>query len=200
MHDLLQQCKHAYRVTWQHAYRVTSCDSCGVSAPPCSLCRASQVGSGYYSDIANSIGALQIWPEHRYYATQQPFKPSDSKFVYLNIEQALVDQIEVVLHTQRTLGLSQSPVIAIGSSYSKPLLQRAITAICPCLLFFSGVRVSIHCSVSMFAQHAACLKTDCWSCLLYIEASTQSVIALRNNAHLCPYLCTIILRMQLNFC
>ncbi|KAL0040914.1 hypothetical protein WJX79_009751 [Trebouxia sp. C0005] len=81
----------------------------------------SQVGSGYYSDIANSIGALQVWPEHRYYATQQPFKPSDGRFVYLNIEQALVDQIEVVLHTQRTLGLSQSPVIAIGSSYSGQL-------------------------------------------------------------------------------
>lgn len=166
MHDLLQHCIHAYRVTCQHAYRVTSCDSYGVSALPCSSCRASQVGSGYYSDIATSIGALQVWPEHRYYATQHPFKPSDSTFVYLNIEQALVDQIEVVLHTQQTLGLSQSPVIAIGSSYSKSLLQCAITAICPCLLLLSGVRVSIHCSVSMFAQHDACLKTDCWFCLL----------------------------------
>jgi len=122
VHDLLQH----FKSPCQHAYRVTSCDSCGVSALPCSSCRDSQVGSGYYSDIANSIGALQIWPEHRYYATQQPFRPSDSRFVYLNIEQALVDQIEVVLHTQRTLGLSHSPVIAVGSSYSKCCFQKHV--------------------------------------------------------------------------
>ena len=163
MHDLRQHCKRSCH----HAYCVTSCASCGVSAPPCALCRDSQVGSGYYSDTTNSIGALQIWPEHRYYATQHPFKPSDSTFVYLNIEQALVDQIEVVLHTQQTLGLSQSPVIAIGSSYSESSFQKHVLqgqcsdlVVCcwcnvpsqpyaPVYCHFHASRLSVHCSVKV---------------------------------------------------
>ena len=48
-----------------------------------------------------------------------PYRPADNKYEYLTIEQALVDQIELVLNIQRSYQLNQSPVIAIGSSYSK---------------------------------------------------------------------------------
>ena len=81
--------------------------------------RNSEVGSGYYSDIADSLGALQVWPEHRYYA---PDTSNTSNCPLLTIEQALVDQVELVLHIQQQYGLASGPVIAIGNSYSKPFL------------------------------------------------------------------------------
>ena len=84
------------------------------------LCRDTGVGSGYYSDVATSLGALQVWPEHRYYATEAEYTPSLTNYDYLTIEQALVDHIELVLHIQLRLGLDRAPVIAIGGSYSKP--------------------------------------------------------------------------------
>ena len=86
---------------------------------PC-CCRQSAVGSGFYSDLANSIGALQIWPEHRYYAESLPFLPNDN-LQHLSIEQAMVDHIELVLYLQNRLSMDLNPVIAIGSSYSKLL-------------------------------------------------------------------------------
>ena len=80
--------------------------------------RDSSIGSGFYSDIADSLGALQIWPEHRYYGPT-PYRPGDSTYERLNIEQTLVDHIELVLELQRLYKLSQGPVIAMGTSYSK---------------------------------------------------------------------------------
>lgn len=83
-----------------------------------SSCRDSDVDNGFYSDIADSLGAIQVWPEHRYYGSA-PNRPADKTYEHLNIEQALVDQIELVLDIQRSYRLSLGPVIAIGSSYSK---------------------------------------------------------------------------------
>ena len=83
------------------------------------FCRDAGIGSGYYSDVATSLGALQLWPEHRYYATEAQYTPSLRNYDYLNIEQAMVDQIELVLDIQLRLGLDRAPVIAIGGSYSK---------------------------------------------------------------------------------
>ena len=77
------------------------------------------MGSGYYSDLAVSIGAVQLWPEHRYYAIDEDNSPPDSNYEHLTIEKALVDQVELVLHIQRQYGLDRAPVIAIGASYSK---------------------------------------------------------------------------------
>ncbi|DBB05210.1 hypothetical protein WJX82_009396 [Trebouxia sp. C0006] len=81
---------------------------------------SSDVGIGYYSELANQIGALQIWPEHRYYANEVPYLPYDN-YEHLSVEQALVDHVEVVLHVQKLLGMDQNPVIAIGVSYSGAL-------------------------------------------------------------------------------
>ena len=92
-------------------------------------CRNSRVNNGFYSDIANAHGALQIWPEHRYYGPK-PYRPADSSYKHLTIEQALVDQVELVLDIQRSYRLSQAPVIAIGSSYSK--LRSMSTAMHAC--------------------------------------------------------------------
>ena len=82
------------------------------------LCRDVGIGSGFYSDLADDTEALQIWPEHRYYADNTSYAPSD-KFDHFTIEQALVDHVELVLHLQNTLNMSHNPVIAIGASYSK---------------------------------------------------------------------------------
>ncbi len=78
------------------------------------------MGSGFYSDLANSIGALQIWPEHLYYAESLPFLPNDD-LQHLSIEQAMADHVELVLYLQNRLSIDNNPMIAIGSSYSKLL-------------------------------------------------------------------------------
>lgn len=80
--------------------------------------REAGVGVGFYSAVANSTGALQIWPEHRYYANEVPYTPADN-FSHFTIEQSLVDHVELVLYVQNMFNLSTNPVIAIGSSYSK---------------------------------------------------------------------------------
>ncbi|DBA84377.1 TPA: hypothetical protein ACH3X2_006208, partial [Trebouxia sp. C0005] len=77
-------------------------------------------GAGFYSALANSTGALQIWPEHRYYANSAPYTPTD-QFAHFTIEQALVDHVELVLYVQNMFNLTTNPVIAIGSSYSGQL-------------------------------------------------------------------------------
>ena len=82
------------------------------------MLRDSGVGAGFYSEIANTTQALQIWPEHRYYASSANYTPADN-FAHFTIEQALVDHIEIVLHVQNALNMTRSPVIAISSSYSK---------------------------------------------------------------------------------
>lgn len=92
----------------------------------CGCCCCRDISFGAYSDYANSSGALQIWPEHRYYAEKSPYTPVDN-LAHLTIEQALVDHIELVLHVQQTLNMTRNPVIALGSSYSKALTQFACT-------------------------------------------------------------------------
>ena len=82
------------------------------------MCRNSNVGAGFYSDLANDTEALQIWPEHRYYADTLRYRPSDN-YEHFTIEQALVDHVELVLHLQNAYNMSRIPVITIGSSYSK---------------------------------------------------------------------------------
>ena len=83
----------------------------------CCCCR--DISFGAYSDYANATDALQIWPEHRYYAEEAPYTPVDN-LEHFTIEQALVDHIELVLYIQKSLNMTRNPVIAIGSSYSKP--------------------------------------------------------------------------------
>ena len=81
-------------------------------------CREVSVGSGVYSDYASSHSALQIWPEHRYYAQSSPYTPVDN-LAHFTIEQALVDHIELVLYIQKAFNMTRNPVIALGSSYSE---------------------------------------------------------------------------------
>ena len=83
-------------------------------------CRETSIGAVYYSQVARAIGALQIWPEHRYYAPSPPYLPDDD-FAQFTIEQSLVDHIELVLYVQALTNLTRAPVIALGSSYSKSI-------------------------------------------------------------------------------
>ena len=108
-------------------------------------CRETNTGSGFYSALANDTGALQVWPEHRYYATQAPFLPGDN-FGHSTIEQALVDHVELVLYIQNLYNLSTSPVIAIGSSYSKQPTMNLLTSSQHC--------ASVQSTLSMTVNHA----------------------------------------------
>ncbi len=112
-----------------------------------SCCSSSDVGLGYYSELANQNNALQIWPEHRYYANEAPYLPYDN-YEHLNVEQALVDHVEVVLHVQKLLGMDQNPVIAIGGSYSKQSFPAVIVMAC-------AVRCSYLCFL-ITSYHAQC--------------------------------------------
>lgn len=102
-----------------------------------SCCSSADVGLGYYSELAHQTGALQIWPEHRYYANEVPYLPYDN-FEHLNVEQALVDHVEVVLHVQKLLGMDQNPVIAVGGSYIKQSFPAVVSVIVmTCAMCFS---------------------------------------------------------------
>lgn len=91
--------------------------------------REAGVGYGYYSDLADALGAVQLWPEHRYYGSGK-CSPSDSNYEHLTIEQALADQMELVLHIQMNYGLDRAPVIAIGASYCESAHPLLFTLIC----------------------------------------------------------------------
>lgn len=127
------------------------------------FCRDAGVGSGYYSDVATSLGALQLWPEHRYYATEAQYTPSLRNYDYLNIEQALVDQIELVLDIQLRLGLDRAPVIAIGGSYSKCAVS---VATCFIPAAFLHCMTCLLCSCWLAAQDHTFYFCDTWLSLI----------------------------------
>ena len=66
-----------------------------------------------------------------------PYLPYDN-FEHLNVEQALVDHVEVVLHVQKLLGMDQNPVIAVGGSFSKQSFPAVVSVIImTCAMCFS---------------------------------------------------------------
>lgn len=78
--------------------------------------------TGFMWEIAEELGAMLVFAEHRYYGESLPFGPdsySDSKHLnYLTSEQALADFAVLIQSLKKTLpGAEQSPVIAVGGSY-----------------------------------------------------------------------------------
>ncbi|XP_067103073.1 lysosomal Pro-X carboxypeptidase isoform X1 [Osmerus mordax] len=78
--------------------------------------------TGFMWDVAEELGAMLVFAEHRYYGESMPFgvdSYSDSKHLnYLTSEQALADFAVLIRELKRTVvGAEESPVIAIGGSY-----------------------------------------------------------------------------------
>uniref|UniRef100_A0A3Q3JKS7 Lysosomal Pro-X carboxypeptidase n=1 Tax=Monopterus albus TaxID=43700 RepID=A0A3Q3JKS7_MONAL len=78
--------------------------------------------TGFMWEIAEELGAMLVFAEHRYYGESLPFGQdsfSDSKHMnYLTSEQALADFAVLIQNLKSTLpGAQHSPVIAVGGSY-----------------------------------------------------------------------------------
>ncbi|KAK2846694.1 hypothetical protein Q5P01_009693 [Channa striata] len=78
--------------------------------------------TGFMWEIAEELGAMLVFAEHRYYGESLPFGQesySDTKHLnYLTSEQALADFAVLIQNLKRTLpGAHGSPVIAVGGSY-----------------------------------------------------------------------------------
>nr|XP_056714506.1 lysosomal Pro-X carboxypeptidase [Euleptes europaea] len=73
-------------------------------------------------NIAEELGAILIFAEHRYYGVSLPFGNKsfdDARYLnYLTSEQALADFAVLVQHLKKTIpGAQDTPAIAIGGSY-----------------------------------------------------------------------------------
>ncbi|XP_016408296.1 lysosomal Pro-X carboxypeptidase-like [Sinocyclocheilus rhinocerous] len=78
--------------------------------------------TGFMWDVAEDLGALLVFAEHRYYGESMPFGEesySNAKYLnYLTSEQALADFAVLIKALKKTLpGAQKSSVIAIGGSY-----------------------------------------------------------------------------------
>ncbi|MBN3308859.1 PCP carboxypeptidase, partial [Amia calva] len=78
--------------------------------------------TGFMWDVAEELGAMLVFAEHRYYGESLPFGDksySDAKHLnFLSSEQALADFAVLIEGLKRTVpGAQHSPVIAIGGSY-----------------------------------------------------------------------------------
>ncbi|XP_069825817.1 lysosomal Pro-X carboxypeptidase [Dendropsophus ebraccatus] len=77
--------------------------------------------TGFMWDIAEELGAMLVFAEHRYYGESMPFgnlSYSDPKYLnYLTSEQALADFAILIRFLKGSSESKDSPVIAIGGSY-----------------------------------------------------------------------------------
>ncbi|XP_075707502.1 lysosomal Pro-X carboxypeptidase [Rhinoderma darwinii] len=77
--------------------------------------------TGFMWDIAEELGALLVFAEHRYYGESMPYgnlSYSDPKYLnYLTSEQALADFAILIRFLKDSSEDKDSPVIAIGGSY-----------------------------------------------------------------------------------
>ncbi|ROL49925.1 Lysosomal Pro-X carboxypeptidase [Anabarilius grahami] len=78
--------------------------------------------TGFMWDVAEELGAMLVFAEHRYYGESMPFGEesySNAKYLnYLTSEQALADFAVLIKALKKTVpGAQKSSVIAIGGSY-----------------------------------------------------------------------------------
>ena len=100
-----------------------------------------------------------------------PYLPYDD-YEHLNVEQALVDHVEVVLRVQKLLRMDQNPVIAVGGSYSKQSFSAVISAI----VMACAMRCSYLC-ILITLCHAQCsLAFACAATTAYVHRKDQTHI------------------------
>ncbi|KAL2096648.1 hypothetical protein ACEWY4_008796 [Coilia grayii] len=77
--------------------------------------------TGFMWDVAEELGAMLVFAEHRYYGESMPFGAesySDAKHLnYLSSEQALADFAVLIRYLKESPATNRSAVIAIGGSY-----------------------------------------------------------------------------------
>jgi lysosomal Pro-X carboxypeptidase len=97
---------------------------------------------------AQSLGALLIFAEHRYYGLSQPSRAFPSPLAYLSHEQALADYAVLIDSVKTSFSAQNCPFITFGGSYGgmlaawmrlkyPALVEGAISASAP-LLAFAG--------------------------------------------------------------
>ncbi|KAJ4832088.1 hypothetical protein Tsubulata_037647 [Turnera subulata] len=79
--------------------------------------------TGFVWDIAPRLGALVVFPEHRYYGESMPYGSREEAYKnattlsYLTTEQALADFAVLVTDLKRNLSAEACPVVLFGGSY-----------------------------------------------------------------------------------
>ncbi|VDP78814.1 unnamed protein product [Echinostoma caproni] len=75
--------------------------------------------TGFMFELAETMHALVIFAEHRYYGQSLPFSDSFTQpnIKYLSVEQALADFAYLITEVKQRFNAVQAPVIAFGGSY-----------------------------------------------------------------------------------
>lgn len=76
--------------------------------------------NGMLFEWGAALGALLVFPEHRYYGDTFPFGNAShtrANVVYLTVDQALRDYVGVIQHIRASFNSPVAPVIAAGGSY-----------------------------------------------------------------------------------
>jgi dipeptidyl-peptidase-2 len=76
--------------------------------------------NGMLFEWGATIGALLVFPEHRYFGASMPFGANShtrQNVQYLSVDQALRDYVEVISQIRQQFGTNVAPVIAVGGSY-----------------------------------------------------------------------------------
>ncbi|KAJ7294728.1 hypothetical protein O6H91_06G056100 [Diphasiastrum complanatum] len=163
--------------------------------------------TGFLFEIAPRLGALLIFPEHRYYGESMPFgnqerayKNADS-LSYLTTEQALADFATLITDFKKNLSAEASPVVAFGGSYGGMLAAwfrlkyphiviGALASSAPILQFENLVPNDIFnkiVSLDFKEESDACfdIVRNSWSAIEALAAEEGGLHILSAKFHLC---------------
>eukprot|EP01133_Synstelium_polycarpum_P015464 gene15464-18351_t len=157
--------------------------------------------------LAQEMGALLFFAEHRYYGDTQPFGNESSlpeNLGYLTSEQALADYAEIIPAVLADMGAEHCPVIAVGGSYGGMLaswfrmkypnvVDGALAASAPILYFlgtgaasegFNEIATTDFTDTSADGQCSARIRSA-FNQIIAISQQSQGLTQLTNTFTLC---------------